>query len=83
MQLPEACLFDLDGVLLDTEGLHSQAWSKAAASFGTKLSENQLMHLKGRRRIECATQIVQWIGKLITVQEFLKIHKPISKKFDA
>jgi hypothetical protein len=26
MGLPAACLFDLDGLLLDTEPLHSQAW---------------------------------------------------------
>ncbi|WP_320667764.1 HAD family phosphatase [Prochlorococcus sp. MIT 1307] len=80
MNLPKACLLDLDGVLLDTEELHSEAWSKAAAIYGTKLSEEQLMLLKGRRRLECAEKIVNWIGKSVTVQDFMNIHKPISTK---
>ena len=46
MQLPEACLLDLDGVLIDTEGLHSEAWTKAASLFGEHLTEEQLMMLK-------------------------------------
>ncbi len=79
MDLPKACLFDLDGVLLDTEKLHSAAWSKAAASYETELSEDQLRLLKGRRRLECAEQIVKWSKKPITVNEFLKCHSPISK----
>ncbi|NCZ96866.1 HAD family phosphatase, partial [bacterium] len=29
MVLPAACLFDLDGLLLDTEPLHARAWQQA------------------------------------------------------
>ncbi len=79
MDLPKACLFDLDGVLLDTEGLHSQAWSKAAEFYETKLSKAQLNVLKGRRRVECAEQIVKWLKNEITAKEFLDCHKPISE----
>ena len=79
MQLPEACLFDLDGVLLDTEDLHSQAWSKAAEVCGAKLNEEQLILLKGRRRIECAELILKWVPKALRVDEFLEIHHPISR----
>ena len=43
---PAACLFDLDGLLLDTEPLHGRGWREAAAHFGTQLSEAQLMQLK-------------------------------------
>ena len=38
---PAACLFDLDGLLLDTEPLHGRGWWEAAAHFGTQLSEAQ------------------------------------------
>jgi len=50
MNRPAACLFDLDGLLLDTEPHHSRAWSQAAARFGLLLPPGQLMSLRGRRR---------------------------------
>lgn len=78
MHFPQACLFDLDGVLLDTEGLHSEAWLRTAAIFGTKLSEDQLLKLKGQRRIDCAKQIVKWTKKELNNEDILKVHQPIS-----
>ena len=80
MPIPEACLFDLDGVLIDTEPLHGKAWSDTAAVFGTRLSENQLFLLRGRRRADCASQIEKWIGAPIGTQKLLSIQQPISKK---
>lgn len=61
MGKPTACLFDLDGLLLDTEPLHAQAWRQAAAHFGCRLSDAQLLALRGRRRLDCAAQVVAWI----------------------
>ncbi len=58
---PKACLFDLDGVLLDTEPLHGAAWAKTAATYGTHLTEKKLFFLRGRRRIDCAKQVLEWI----------------------
>ena len=80
MFFPKALLFDLDGVLLDTEPLHGKAWKKTAASFGTNLNNTQLELLKGRRRKDCAQQISNWINQSIEIEEILKVHNPISKK---
>ncbi len=80
MLLPHACLFDLDGVLIDTEPLHSRAWKEAAASFGTKINEEQLKLLKGRRRVDCAKQILKWSTSTIDLNEFLSAHEPIARK---
>ncbi len=74
---PKACLFDLDGLLLNTEPLHGEAWSKTAEKLGKKLTNNQLNLLKGRRRIECAKQIDQWLEDSVSEETVLKIHKPI------
>tara|TARA_Y100001968_G_scaffold187355_1_gene171783 strand:- start:55935 stop:56609 length:675 start_codon:yes stop_codon:yes gene_type:complete len=76
---PKALLFDLDGVLLDTEPLHGQAWTKTAASFKTKLNDNQLKLLQGRRRVDCANQVSEWINQSIDPLEVLKVHQPISQ----
>ena len=77
---PEACLFDLDGLLLDTEPLHGKAWAQAAIKFGKALSQNQLNLLRGRRRHECAQQILTWIDKPVDLKDFLAVHEPISKQ---
>lgn len=62
MVLPAACLFDLDGLLLDTEPLHARAWQQAAAHFGCQLSEAQLLELRGRRRPDCSALVLAWIA---------------------
>ena len=46
---PKAFLFDLDGVLIDSEPLHGQAWKETAALFDLNLSHGQLKLLRGRR----------------------------------
>lgn len=61
MARPAACLFDLDGLLLDTEPLHARAWRDAAQSFGTDLDAARLLALRGRRRHDCADQVLAWI----------------------
>ena len=81
MFTPKGLLFDLDGVLLDTEPLHGKAWSKTAGSFGKILNEDQLKLLQGRRRLDCARLVKEWIQKPIKIEEVLKVHQPISKQF--
>lgn len=62
MVRPAACLFDLDGLLLDTEPLHAEAWQQASSHFGRVLEAQELLALRGRRRHDCADQVRQWIG---------------------
>ena len=62
MSHPAACLFDLDGLLLDTEPLHGRAWRQAAREFGLELSDQQLLALRGRRRLDNASRVIAWIG---------------------
>ena len=80
MTAPAACLFDLDGLLLNTEPLHGQAWGAAAAHFGTPLSPEQLFKLRGRRRLDCADQVVTWIDAKINRDDLLAIQQPIARQ---
>ncbi len=80
MHLPAACLFDLDGLLLDTEPLHGQAWSDAAAVFGTQLSNQQLLSLRGRRRLDCAQQVIDWISGSANTEQLLAVRQPIARR---
>jgi HAD superfamily hydrolase (TIGR01509 family) len=83
MVLPAACLFDLDGLLLDTEPLHAQAWQQAARHFGRELSSEELMALRGRRRLDCADQVRGWInasgGPALSSTELLAVRQPIAE----
>jgi beta-phosphoglucomutase len=64
MPTVQACLFDLDGVIVDTAKYHYLAWRKLANQLGFDLTleENEL--LKGVSRME-SLEIVLGIGKLI------------------
>lgn len=84
MHRPAACLFDLDGLLLDTEPLHARAWRQAARHFGRDLGEAELLKLRGRRRIDCAQQVRTWIGEQQgqepSVEELLAVRQPIAEQ---
>jgi beta-phosphoglucomutase len=48
----KACLFDLDGVIVDTAIFHFQAWKRLANELGFDLSEDENEQLKGISRME-------------------------------
>ena len=48
----KACLFDLDGVLVDTAIYHYQAWKRLANSVGVEFSLDDNEHLKGVSRAQ-------------------------------
>ena len=74
---PVACLFDLDGLLLDTEPFHGMGWRQAAAQFGGELSDEQLLQLRGRRRRDCAQQVDDWLPTPIGIDALLAVQQPI------
>ncbi len=84
MGMPAACLFDLDGLLLDTEPLHARAWQQASAHFGLELNQQQTLALRGRRRLDCAEQVRQWMAgaglNAPTCAELLAIRQPIAER---
>jgi beta-phosphoglucomutase len=58
----KACLFDLDGVLVDTAVYHYKAWRTLANQLGFDITEQQNEQLKGISRIESLEKILQWGG---------------------
>ncbi|MBT8219851.1 MAG: beta-phosphoglucomutase [Bacteroidia bacterium] len=58
----EACVFDLDGVIVDTAKYHYQAWKDLANSLGFDFSEAQNELLKGVSRMGSLDLILQWGG---------------------
>ncbi len=56
----KACLFDLDGVLVDTAVYHFQAWKILGKHFNFELSHEQNEELKGISRVESLDKILHW-----------------------
>ena len=57
-----ACIFDLDGVIVDTAKFHFLAWRRLANELGFDFTEAQNEQLKGVSRIQSLELILQWGG---------------------
>jgi beta-phosphoglucomutase len=58
----KACLFDLDGVIVDTAKYHFKAWKRLANNLGIDFTEKENEQLKGVSRIESLQLILKWGG---------------------
>jgi len=65
----KACLFDLDGVLVDTAIYHFQAWKNLGKRFNYELTEEQNEQLKGVSRVESLNKILAWANYSATESE--------------
>lgn len=69
----EACIFDLDGVIVDTAKYHYKAWSRLAEELGFFFSEDHNERLKGVSRMT-SLEILLEVGKIeLTEGEKLKL----------
>lgn len=58
----KACLFDLDGVIVDTAVYHYRAWKRLANELGFDFSEEDNEKLKGISRVQSLELILRWGG---------------------
>jgi len=65
----KACLFDLDGVLVDTAIYHFQAWKMLGENFNYQLTEEQNEQLKGVSRVESLNRILDWANYSATAEQ--------------
>ena len=68
-----ACLFDLDGVLVDTAVYHYKAWKRLANELGFDFSEQQNEQLKGISRMHSLELILGWGGVTKTPMEMTEL----------
>jgi beta-phosphoglucomutase len=60
MAVLKACIFDLDGVIVDTAVYHYKAWRRLANSLGFDFTVEQNEELKGISRIDSLKIILNW-----------------------
>lgn len=64
----KACIFDLDGVIVDTAGYHFKAWRRLANELGTDFTKEDNEKLKGVSRRGSLDLILKW-GNLTIPEE--------------
>jgi HAD superfamily hydrolase (TIGR01509 family) len=58
----QAVMFDMDGLMIDSEPLAKAAWQQTVARFGHTLDDSQFSQMLGCRQSECARKICAWFS---------------------
>ena len=69
----KTCIFDLDGVIVDTAKYHFKAWRRLAQELGSDFTEEDNEKLKGVSRVESLNLILEWGGIEATEEEKLAL----------
>lgn len=72
-------IFDLDGVLLDTEGLYTQATQAVVGEFGKTFDWALKSKMMGRHELEAARDLVEELQLPISAEEYLRRQLPIAE----
>ena len=72
MSLPKACIFDLDGVIVDTVPAHFTAWKSIAEELGINFTKEDNEQLKGVSRIKSMKKILE-LGKVSMTNEEIEV----------
>ncbi len=68
---PAAVIFDMDGLLLDTEPLAARAWTDAAAALGVDFDDALALAMVGRNWGDCAAMVRARYGTAYPVDALL------------
>jgi len=72
MMRPRAVIFDMDGLMLDTERLAPAAWSDAARAVGVEFDMTLLPAMVGRNFRDCNALIVERHGDAYPTAELMR-----------
>ena len=68
----KAVLFDMDGVLLDTEPLYTLAYDRILEQWDCKLDPETKLEIMGRRSQDSAAWVIEKFSLPISPADFLK-----------
>jgi len=72
-------IFDLDGVLLDTEKLYTEATQRVVGEFGKTFDWSLKSLMMGRHELEAAQLLVDTLALPISASEYLRRQLPIAE----
>jgi pseudouridine-5'-monophosphatase len=76
-------LFDMDGVLLDTEPLYTIAYDRVMAPYGASLDRETKSTMMGRAALTSAGLVIEKFGLPLRPEELLALRKPILEELFA
>jgi len=65
-----AVLFDMDGLIFDTESLYKKSWEKAIEEQNLRISNNYYKHFIGVQDSKCEQMLVNYFGEQINLDKF-------------
>lgn len=65
----KAVLFDMDGLVLDTEKLYARFWREATACFGYQMSMEQALGMRSLNRNAGAAKLQSYFGENISYED--------------
>lgn len=67
----EAVIFDMDGLMFDTEPIWASCWPKTAIEFGVECKEGLADAMRGTNGAEAVSIIREWYGDEVDPQAFV------------
>lgn len=66
----EAVVFDMDGLMLDTEPLYKTAWQQALTELGHELDDASYLRFVGRSTEDCENDLARQLGAKFPLETF-------------
>lgn len=64
---PFAVIFDWDGVIVDSEDSHREAWRRLAAALGRELPDDCFEKSFGRRNVDILRELLRWTADPVEI----------------
>jgi HAD superfamily hydrolase (TIGR01509 family) len=68
---PQAVIFDMDGLMLDTEVVYRRTWQQSAEELGYVISDESYLCFIGRRTVDCHEILMDNFGADFPLSPFL------------